>query len=50
MFWCNYSTEVSRHYGKSLKDNALLFVLFISFFTGLRASVFRPLCFALPVP
>lgn len=27
MFWCRYSTEVSGHYGKSLKDNALLFLV-----------------------
>lgn len=31
MFQCNYSTEVSGHYGKSLKDNALLFGLFMCF-------------------
>lgn len=31
MIQCHYSTEVSGHYGKSLKDNALLF---LGFFLG----------------
>lgn len=37
MFQCHYSTEVSGHYGKSLKAKALLFfcfVLFLGFFLG----------------
>lgn len=33
MFQCHYSTEVSGHYGKSLKDSALLFLV-LGFFVG----------------